>query len=129
MDRVARSSKNRGGRVGPRDLLSEAQLILHRASGALSLRDHLQGDSKPQDNVIALLKDCEDAPDKPQPLIRTGAKCSAQDNFINIPVGQMDVGHPTKNAGDTSQAEEFTKYFEVYPDLVEGSHYFNNSGK
>lgn len=45
MDPVARSSDSSGGRARPRDLLSEAERILHRASRGLSLWDRLQRDS------------------------------------------------------------------------------------
>lgn len=46
MDHVARTGYDAGvqvggGKLGARDLLSEAERILHRVSGGLSLRDRL----------------------------------------------------------------------------------------
>lgn len=78
----------------------------------------------------SLLKDFEDAPDKPEPLATGGKKRAAPGRLMPVPVGKMDVGHTTMNAGfSKDQAEAFIKYYGVHPDLMEGARYFGNSEK
>lgn len=79
---------------------------------------------------MALLRDFEDTPDKPEPLQTSGRKRGTPGKLMPVPVGKMDVGHTTMSVGFTKeQADAFIKYYGVHPDLMEGARYFGNSEK
>lgn len=65
MDHLVRSGVDvavqpRRGKATPRDLMNEAERILHRTSGAMSLRDRLYRDAQLRADVMALLRDFEE---------------------------------------------------------------------
>ncbi len=66
MDHIIRATRDqatttKGGRLNPRDLLNEAERILLRAPGGLSLRERLARDGVLREDVMNLLKDFEHA--------------------------------------------------------------------
>ena len=66
MDHIVRQGMDAGvqagrGKIGTRDLLSEAERILHRSSGGLSLRDRLARDPWLREDILAILRDFEHA--------------------------------------------------------------------
>jgi len=130
IDHLARaeiSTQTGGGRLRLHDLMGEAERILHRTSGALSLRERLKRDAQLREDMIALLKDyTDDTGAEPLKPVKPNRY-----PLVPIPVQTMEVGKVSMEAEVFSdqQKREFEQYFGTHPDLLEGAKYFGNSEK